>query len=203
MITIVMAATAAMGQESKPTLAIDEQIEAIKTLFEELDIEANACLKEDTSGENHACEVFLDHLKVETIALYLESCNDLKDWRESLVADANDSDINPTNPEQTLERLLGIEFVCGEKALVKRTEFVLLAFEKVRRSSFLPASPVNPLNLHSASDPGSSVQTILSQGIKAQQQRMADNIQQLWNRVELDNLYRRSRQPINVGTIIQ
>ena len=193
----------ATGQGMESANFIEDRIQEISRLFEQLDQEAKACLdQKQPAGQSGECRRFARHLDDETIALYLESCAMLRHWHESLGEETADPASKSDDPGSALEHNPGIEYACGEKALVKHTRFVQQAFDKIRRSAKV-SSPVYTDDWYRNHRMQQILRNKLTDSMEAQQQRMAGQVLQLWNRLQLENLRRQNQPAVNVGTIIQ
>ena len=119
-------AGSALAQE----MTLEEHIGAAELILKAVDEEARVCIERiaesSSSVQPEECASFLALIDGEVLAGYLEHCAELKEWRNAYVE-------NPpaagSNSERDRQRLVGVERVCGEDALRRRTEFVVVAFE--------------------------------------------------------------------------
>ncbi len=119
-------AGSALAQE----MTLEERIGAAESILEAVDEEARVCIERIaeslSSVQPEECASFLALIDGEVLAGYLEHCAELKEWRNAYVE-------NPpaagSNSERDRQRLVGVERVCGDEALRRRTEFVVVAFE--------------------------------------------------------------------------
>lgn len=124
---------------SLPTLAQDDtiqtQIGAAHELLRELDTLADACLNPaDPTTSTAACDRFLNGLDGELVATYLQTCASLRAWREEFVTTHFNTDTPDAASADRAQDLVGVEFVCGEEALLRRTRFVAEAFAQTRNA---------------------------------------------------------------------
>ena len=131
----------ALSQEIDFQNSIDTSSEALITL----DLKANDCLQAlDSNDKPQAtCNDFLSSLDGELISGYLEQCSLLKDWRDDYIDQSVASPPNADNGDndEMLRRLIAIEYTCGENSLRSRTQFVVIAFNRLRSNSAISASP--------------------------------------------------------------
>jgi len=131
----------ALSQEIDFQNSIDTSSEALVTL----DLKASDCLQALDSNDNSQvpCNDFLSSLDGELMSGYLEQCSLLKDWRDDYIDQSVASQLNADNGnnDEMLRRLVAIEYTCGENSLRSRTQFVVVAFNRLRSSSANSASP--------------------------------------------------------------
>lgn len=173
---------------------LDDHVTAIKALFQQMDATAEGCL--DDSGQS--CQVFLDALDSH-LDQYQQHCQVLRDWRDQLVEENTATTAVPETG--TARRLIDVEYTCGEDALVKRTAFVLAAYEKTQSGNrtILPAV-VADANQQQTQNEYARLRRSLLRDSSAQRQRLDDEIQQQWQRIELENLREQNRRPVDFGT---
>ncbi len=174
---------------SAQTEDLDSHIEQVREQFQQLNLRAEACL-DDTET---ACQEFLSALDRE-LPRYLQHCEILRDWREQVVSDFTDADADA----ELAQRLIEVEFTCGEDALVKRNNAVLAAYQK---TSLIAPGGLATLLADSANNQASQAfsrnQHAVSQDLSQQQQRLRNEIQQQWQRIQLQNVREENRQPQN------
>ena len=100
-----------------------------------------------------------------------------------------------TAREGDLQRLVDIEFYCGEDALRQRTESVFDAFAALRQAGgttrrFAASGSARPVP---QSDRGGEV--------RAMHERVRQETQQRWQQLQLDLIRHQSRQPLDYGLI--
>ena len=97
---------------------------------------AKACLdnleQENTDQAVNSCEEFLQSVDGELLADYLANCEALKSWREKFVTDELE---RSEDAEEYVNLLSGIELSCGENALQRRTESVVIVFNILQGNS--------------------------------------------------------------------
>ncbi len=121
---------------SAQELTPEERIGAAESILRAVDEQARVCverLAESANGvQPEECAGFLASVDGDVLAGYLEHCAELKQWRDAYVD--NPPSAGPDS-ERDRQRLLGVERVCGENALRRRTEFVVVAFEALNERS--------------------------------------------------------------------
>jgi len=178
------------AQEATSTV-VDTHIDAIRQLFQELDSSAQHCVEDH---EADSCKSFATTLDESFIPAYLEHCAVIRGWREQLVADAESGAVVVDEDQGLASSLIGAEFSCGENSLARRTRFAVAAFQKWQQE-----------NSNTAQDParygqdGSSRTSPVSQALQNQQSRLSREIDQQWQRLELENIRQQLRKPINYG----
>ena len=122
----------ALAQE----ITLEERIGAAESILQSVDEQARVCIEQLAEPANAVqpdeCASFLASIDGDVLAGYLEHCAELKRWRDTYVDNPP-----PAGPdtERDRQRLVGIERVCGENALRRRTEFVVVAFEELNEHS--------------------------------------------------------------------
>lgn len=121
-----------MGTASAQEVSIEERIGTAESVLQSVDEQARVCIERLAESANgiqpEECAGFLASVDGDVLAGYLEHCAELKQWRDNYVDNPP-----PAGPDSERDRwrLLGVERVCGEDALRRRTEFVVVAFEKL------------------------------------------------------------------------
>ena len=130
-------AGSALAQE----MTLKERIGAAESILQTVDEEARVCIERiaesSSSVQPEECASFLASIDGEVLAGYLEHCAELKEWRVAYVENPPPAG---SNSERDRQRLVGIERVCGEDALRRRTEYVVIAFEELNERLSLRAS---------------------------------------------------------------
>lgn len=125
-----------MGAASAQEESIEERIGAAESIMQAVDEQARVCIERLGESANDVqpeeCASFLASVDGDVLAGYLEHCAELKQWRDAYVD--NPPPAGPDS-ERDRQRLLGVERVCGEDALRRRTEFVVVAFEALNERS--------------------------------------------------------------------
>lgn len=170
---------------------MDARIDAIRELFQELDSSAQQCV-EDSAADS--CRSFATTLDETFIPAYLDHCAEIRAWREQLVADVESGDAAIDEDQGLASSLIGAEFSCGEDALAKRTRFAVAAFQKWQRENSNTAQATARLQ-----QPGNSRTNPVPQSLQNQQSRLSREIDQQWQRVELENIRQQLRKPIDYG----
>lgn len=124
------------GSAFAQEITLEERIGAVESILRAVDEQARVCverLAESANGvQPEECAGFLASVDGDVLAGYLEHCAELKQWRDAYVD--NPPPAGPDS-ERDRQRLLGVERVCGEDALRRRTEFVVVAFEALNERS--------------------------------------------------------------------
>ncbi|MDA1370597.1 MAG: hypothetical protein O2971_07530 [Proteobacteria bacterium] len=188
------------AQEPSP----DTRIDSVTTTLTELDKKAETCLNSLNRGTTDEarshCDEFLQAIDGELLASYLKHCEALRSWRDDFVsASTADNTPNNNNSEENLQRLVGIEFACGENALNKRTEYVVSAFSllqdgqiKNQRASAALTRRLAELQLQSTAI---QERRLLQNSILQQQSQRQLETEQLWNDLELELIRQQIRNP--------
>ena len=123
------------AQEINFQNSIDSAAEALILL----DVKASDCITALDAGADPQllCEDFMAAIDGELMAGYLEHCRELKAWRDDYVDQTVTSDIDSDSAgiEEMLRRLVAIEYSCGENTVTERTQFVAVAFNRLRSNS--------------------------------------------------------------------
>ncbi len=182
-----LALPTAQGQ----TDPLDSHISSIKTQFQQLDASAQACIED----ADNACADFLTNLDTE-LPGYLQRCEALLAWREQVVT--NNQDGISSDDTSLAQRLIDVEYTCGEDALIKRTNAVQAAFEKVRNPALgkLPPLVAGASNSQAARELQRNRNTT-QQNVEGQRLRLQGEIERQWQRIQLENLREQNRQPKN------
>ena len=175
---------------------LDDHVRAVKTLFQEMDDNAEACL----NNSQASCQNFLDTLD-NRLSRYKQHCSALRSWRDQLVDENGNTDGTASIAPGTAQLLIDVEYTCGEDALVKHTSHVLAAYEKTHsdNSAGLPAVVADAHQRETLADYERLRRSLLQDSNK-QQQRLSNEIQLQWQRIELENLRQQNRRPVDFGT---
>ena len=181
---------AVSAQETATAIELDARFDAIRDLFRELDSSAQACVEESDAD---SCKAFAEVLDDTFIPSYLGHCAVIRAWRDQVVEDAESGAAADDEPGLA-NRLIGAEFSCGEDALAKRSHFAVAAFQKWQQEN-THASQGTARYRQDGSDRTSPV----PQALQSQQSRLSREIDQQWQRVELENIRQQLRKPIDYG----
>ena len=117
--------------------------------MEQLDQFAVACVnsvQQSPPLQTEPCLAFNEALNGELLTTYIYACREVKSWRDQYVS----SQINSPEPDpdanETLELMIEIEFLCGEDALLKRTEFIAIAYQQLSNPSSIGLAIPNGVN---------------------------------------------------------
>jgi len=114
-------------------ISLESRIESANESLTALDSQAQACLnmfeQGDTNATANRCDDFMQSVDGILLESYLTHCEALKTWREEFITSENtNSNFSADDAVTNLRLLIGIELICGENALQKRTEYVFSAF---------------------------------------------------------------------------
>lgn len=194
---------AQQSQLSADTLdRIDQELAAAKQLVSDLDSEAESCMSSE--ADSVECQNFSTLINGDFLPEYLGLCHSLQDWRALLAEETAADGVNPQQGPEILQRLMDVEFNCGEEALTRRTQYVLVAWNKIRSPNYRsdPLATTLP-NQYEAEALNFSLRNSLIDGYDNQRERLKLETQRLWQQLELENLRQQSRRPIDFGTISQ
>lgn len=104
-----------------------------------LDVKASDCLDALDTGENRValCDDFMAAIDGEIVANYLAQCRLLKGWRDEYVEQTIEANLanDSQDDEETLRRLVAVEYYCADTTVLQRTEFVAAAFNRLGNNS--------------------------------------------------------------------
>lgn len=175
----------ALAQESQAERAFlptDQHIDQLATLLTALDDKARACLETEptANSENSNCQQLIAAIDGNEIANYLAGCANLKDWRDGYIAEFQNENLSSQdlNEEQALRLLVQTEYLCGEDALRRRTEYVFPAFAALAQAMRTETPRATAVR-------NGSVQR---GDANAMQERLRRETEQLWLDLEIENL---------------
>ncbi len=102
-----------------------------------LDVKARDCVAalDADSDPQLLCDDFMAAIDGELLAGYIEQCRELKGWRDDYVEQTvASSATGDANDDEMLRRLVAVQYYCEEDTVLERTEFVALAFNRLRGS---------------------------------------------------------------------
>ena len=122
-------------------ISLASRIQSANESLTTLDSQAQTCLnmfeRGDTNAATNRCETFMQSVDGILLESYLTHCEALKTWREEFITRENtNSNFRAEDAATNLRLLSGIELVCGENALQKRTEYVFSAFSLLQGEQF-------------------------------------------------------------------
>ena len=187
----------AVGAEA----AIEEQLASTRAVVQELDRMAGNCLNSSEAlSVNSACQDFNEALNGDMLASYIENCQQAKAWREEFVSNQSQSDKQVVDTGESLEKMVAIEYLCGEDALLKRTEFVALAYQRINNpgAAALSANENNNRQYRELRQELllSRERNQLLQTFQQQQQRQRSETQRQFDQRELE-LIRQQNNPLH------
>lgn len=173
---------------------VETNLSSIQQLVIELDATAESCMASEPHSEE--CASFSSAINGDFLSQYIEQCRTLKNWRADLADETATGGIEPQMGQQILEQVMEIELRCGEDALISRTDFVLAAWNKIRNPGGI-SSVTTTLSNQATADARNHLlnyllnhrmRSSLLNGVDSQQQRLQAETQQLWQRLELENI---------------
>jgi hypothetical protein len=145
------------------------------------------------------CTEFLRLMAGESLGNYLSHCQELKTWRDDFVATAVNNAELPRNTTQ-LQRLIDVEYNCGEGALLKRSKSLVAAFTLVRSSqNHNPLQAQQSVRQRRYEGQSKPLDDALLEAHTRQQQRLNNETQQLWNQLEHENLRQQIDNSVDYG----
>jgi hypothetical protein len=117
---------------------VTTQLSSTRIVMQQLDQLASVCLANEpeiTNSQELSCQAFQESLNGELLETYLSNCQAIKSWREQFVSDQSNNSAPVEDASESLELMIEAEFLCGDNALLKRTEYVELAYRKLNNSS--------------------------------------------------------------------
>lgn len=189
---------------------IDQQIQRLGQQLQTLDDQAQACLTAldteppaDNPLSISQCQAFMNAIDGEPVANYLAACRQLELWRKEYVdrhatartVAQSSTTAAEADSERDLQRLVDIEYYCGDDALRLRTNHVFDAFAMVRRSRVAGQGLAG-------TRPGLSAPHSENIGtVRAIHERLRLETEQRWQQLQLDLLRQQSQQPVDYGLI--
>lgn len=156
-IALISTLTLSSGQTSfaADNLSLLQRIDAVGEVLIQLDELADDCLQSEqpqstsetsqpsllTDDDVSPCTAFIEAIDGEILASYLQHCSALKSWRDDYVTSTIAADIEPGRSEENLQLMVGIEYSCGENALLQRSQFITQAFALANQRELLLQSP--------------------------------------------------------------
>jgi hypothetical protein len=115
------------------------QLTAARTVMQQLDQFAGACVdtEQQSSAQDAPCREFLEALNGEVLKSYIDNCRSTKAWRDEFVSSQSNTSAPPIDANESLELMIEVEYLCGEDALLKRTEFIALAYQQLNNTNRL------------------------------------------------------------------
>ena len=114
-------------------------IDASSEALIRLDLKASDCIQalDSSANADALCDDFMAAIDGELMASYIEQCSTLKNWRSEYVEQSVASDLasNNANSKEMLRRLISIEYTCSETSLQNITQFVVVAFNRLRNNA--------------------------------------------------------------------
>ena len=187
----VSLAQPALDLATDPDLNLDNQIAAAKTYLESLDEAARLCLADTRDSE--ACEEFRQAISTEQLSSYQAVCEPLATWRERLVSNSAVT-IDEDSAQLTLTRLLDVEFACGNKALVNRTEYVAQAFAAIQYRSRQAGLGIASSGLNQTERDSYNLRQSVINSVDQSRNRLQQETDLQWRRLELENSLRLQQQ---------
>ena len=177
--------------QAQQVLDLDTQISESKAYLLTLDESARACL--DDSIDSDSCEQFRQAISTEQLSAYQALCAPLMTWREQLIMNNNDASAE-ASAELTLQRLLDVEFACGDKALVTRTEHVASAFAFIQNAPSANGQFYSSGTLSRVERDSFYQRQSVSESVDQNRTRLQRETDLQWRRLELENALRLQQQ---------
>lgn len=198
-LALLFTCSLALGQPpaepDSETLNPDSALARVRQLLGTIDAQAAACNEtyEQTAGEVLAveCVDFLSAIDGEPVVDYLVQCRRLRQWRDEFIEDNLQAEASNSDSDN-LQRLMNIEFYCGEGALIIRTEYVASTFATLnqsataRQQSSLAAGIYEYQQLRSLNSPAGGTS-----------QRLRDETGRLWQQLELEILRQQQNRTLD------
>lgn len=193
----LMAISLISATASAQETTLDSRIQFASEALATLDEQARICLNHFEQGATEqavsSCNSFLRSVDGSLLADYLAHCDALKAWREDFVTGEITS---AGDAETNLELMRGIELVCGEDALQKRTEHVVSAFNLLQGNPS-QSQATSTINRRIAElefeQTMNAERRLLQNGILQQRQHTNSLIEQQWDEQQEELI----RQQIN------
>jgi hypothetical protein len=120
---------------------IQIRLDAARSIMQQLDELAEQCVAPDeqssdidNSSSQTPCLSFSQALNGEMLIDYIDHCAGIKIWRDQFIdSQTNNSASNDT--KALLELMIDTELLCGEDAMIKRTEFVGQAYQMINNAN--------------------------------------------------------------------
>lgn len=176
---------------------LDTQIISAKSFLVRLDESARLCLQGTRDSE--ACEAFRESVSTEQLSIYQALCEPLVTWREQLVSE-NDVSNDKSSAQLTLTRLLDVEFACGNKALVNRTQYVAQAFAAIQYGSRQAGLGIASSSLNQTERDSYNLRQSVINSVDQSRTRLQRETDLQWRRLELENSQRlQQRLKVNLS----
>ena len=124
---------------------VEERIGAAESILRAVDAQARVCIGQLAESADSArpeeCAGFLTSIDGDALAGYLDHCAELKQWRDAYIENPPPAGLDS---ERDRQRLVGVERVCGENALRRRTEFVAAAFDELNERRSRRSAALSP-----------------------------------------------------------
>jgi len=131
-----------MHQVSAAENQIALQLSNTRTVMQQLDQFAGLCIDSEqlastsqNTSQNTPCQEFRAALNGEFLETYIDNCRAIKNWRDQFVSSQSDNAAPAVDANESLELMIEAEFLCGEDALLKRTEFIALAYQQLNNTN--------------------------------------------------------------------
>ena len=127
-----------MHQVSAAENQIALQLSNTRTVMQQLDQFAGLCIDSEqpaSTSQNTPCQEFREALNGEFLETYIDNCRAIKNWRDQFVISQSDNGAPTVDANESLELMIEAEFLCGEDALLKRTEFIALAYQQLNNTN--------------------------------------------------------------------
>ncbi|MCP5348893.1 MAG: hypothetical protein R3F41_12380 [Gammaproteobacteria bacterium] len=169
-------------------------LEQARASLQQLDGMAADCMAQDRDPES--CNPFRIAINGDLLDAYLENCRVAREWRDRFVTEqvaAGDQRPATNDSQALLGYLVDIEYLCGENALVRATEFVVPAYRSLGRID-TAAGLEYRLDSWRQQQLQERERTRQKQAVSSQERRRQQQTTQQFERLELE-LIRQQTQP--------
>jgi hypothetical protein len=179
-----MSSVAQSALNTDPVIDLDTKITAVKSYLVHLDELARLCLVD--SRDSKACKEFRESISTAQLSIYQALCAPLVIWREQLVSN-NATSHDENDAQLTLTRLLDVEFACGNKALVNRTQYVAEAFAAIQYGSRKPGLGIASGGLNQTERDSYNLRQSVINSVDQSRNRLQRETDLQWRRLEIEN----------------
>jgi len=192
-----ISSTAQSALDTDPAIDLDTQITAAKSYLMRLDESARLCLVD--SSDSEACKEFRESISTAQLSIYQALCEPLVIWREQLVSN-NAASHDENGAQLTLTRLLDVEFACGNKALINRTQYVAQAYAAIQNGSRQPGLGIASNGLNQTERDSYNLRQSVINSVDQSQNRLQRETDLQWRRLEIENAVRlQQRLKVNLS----
>ena len=173
--------------------SIQAQLDAARSIMQQLDELAAACVnpnQQATATPETPCLNFSNALNGEMLASYISHCRSIKTWRDEFVSSQSANQTN-TDTDTSLSLMIDSEFLCGDDALTKRTDYIGIAYQQINGTNRSDPANVAATN--------TELQALRQQMlISRERQRLMNSFQQQQQRQRLETQRQFDRQELEL-----